>query len=211
MELIEKVLSGDLDVLQFLEMLNDSPELQSSVRDLLPQEAKNNPSHSFWKIVPYESLRQNHFDYYNFLFWAVNFDRKFGATLTIFNRLKKAYILNHSDVQCTKKYSEMFELYLDVVKDCFDGYEVHHVVERIIIDTMSITPKSKRVKVARMAVYTSFHVENNKRPRWIQGPEWPMGKNSPMLFSVQRQCGEFVEFVFHDVDTNEQRIIKQYY
>ena len=54
-------------------------------------------------------------------------------------------------------------------------------------------------------------VEGQTRPHWIQGPEWPMGKNSPMKYLSRKRDGERVIFTFQDVDTGEIREVEQFY
>ena len=56
-----------------------------------------------------------------------------------------------------------------------------------------------------------FHVEDNKRSRWIQGEEWPMGANSPMKYLDRKTNREEVLLRFVDVDTGEKRIVSQFY
>lgn len=84
-------------------------------------------------------------------------------------------------------------------------------MEQIVTDSMQLPSKAKRIKQAKTTVSTNFHVHNNRRPRWIQGPEWPMGVNSPMEFIAQKKAGDTVNYEFKDVDTGYTRIVKQYY
>ena len=94
--LIEQVLSGNIDMEQFLKKLQDDPELQEYIRHLVPEEAKEDPSHVFWKSVSYPSVKRDHFDYYRFIFrmansdlWASHPDGRIGKYLNIFSLLKK--------------------------------------------------------------------------------------------------------------------------
>lgn len=180
--LIEQVLTGNIDMEQFLKKLQDDPELQEYIRRLVPEEAKEDPSHVFWKSVSYPSVKRDHFDYYRFIFrmansdlWASHPDGRIGKYLNIFSLLKKAYLYYYPDIVCTRRYEDVFDVYLDAVGDCFEGPEVCALVEQIILDTMQLSAKSKRVKQARTVLRDVFHIESSKRPRWIQGPEWPMG------------------------------------
>ena len=64
--------------------------------------------------------------------------------------------------------------------------------------------------------YTNFHkestnTEEGKKPRWIQGPAWPMGKLSPMLFVSQHRFSDGVDYAFEDVDTGESYVVREYY
>lgn len=153
--LIEQVLTGNIDMEQFLKKLQDDPELQEYIRRLVPEEAKEDPSHVFWKSVSYPSVKRDHFDYYRFIFrmansdlWASHPDIRIGKYLNIFSLLKKAYLYYYPDIVCTRRYEDVFDVYLDAVGDCFEGPEVCALVEQIILDTMQLSAKSKRVKQA---------------------------------------------------------------
>lgn len=194
--LIEQVLTGNIDMEQFLKKLQDDPELQEYIRRLVPEEAKEDPSHVFWKSVSYPSVKRDHFDYYRFIFrmansdlWASHPDIRIGKYLNIFSLLKKAYLYYYPDIVCTRRYEDVFDVYLDAVGDCFEGPEVCALVEQIILDTMQLSAKSKRVKQARTVLRDVFHIESSKRPRWIQGPEWPMGSRSLMQFVGPKKEG----------------------
>lgn len=216
--LIEQVLTGNIDMEQFLKKLQDDPELQEYIRRLVPEEAKEDPSHVFWKSVSYPSVKRDHFDYSRFIFrmansdlWASHPDIRIGKYLNIFSLLKKAYLYYYPDIVCTRRYEDVFDVYLDAVGDCFEGPEVCALVEQIILDAMQLSAKTKRVKQARTVLRDVFHIEGSKRPRWIQGPEWPIGGRSPMQFTGQKKAGETVDYTFQDVDTGDIRTIRQYY
>lgn len=72
-------------------------------------------------------------------------------------------------------------------------------------------PKSERNKKAKEEIRKLFHVEDKKRPKWIQGAAWPMGKKSPMKYVDKKRIGERVDYYFIDVDTNKERIVQQWY
>ena len=210
-QMIKQVLSGRVSMDIFLKELENDQELQGYIRNFVPKEAKGDCTHHFWKIVPYQSLQRNDFDYYKYLFWAQHSKVKYAKHLNIFSRLQTVYQYYYPEVQCTNRYEKVFDIYLDAIKDCFDGPEVQELVERIIADSMQLSSKAKRTKQAQMNINSYFHVEKNKRPRWVQGPEWPMGNNSPMAFVAQKRFSEAVLFEFRDVDTGETRVVKQFY
>lgn len=143
--------------------------------------------------------------------WASHPDIRIGKYLNIFSLLKKAYLYYYPDIVCTRRYEDVFDVYLDAVGDCFEGPEVCALVEQIILDAMQLSAKTKRVKQARTVLRDVFHIEGSKRPRWIQGPEWPIGSRSPMQFTGQKKAGETVDYTFQDVDTGDIRTIRQYY
>lgn len=208
---IEQVLTGHIDLDVFLENLQDDNNLQNYLRSLVPNEAKSNPSHNFWQVVPYETLKRNNFDYYQFLFWAQHSNNRFGRNLNIFSRLRALCLYHFPNIKCTSRYESEFDIYLDVIKDCFDGLEVREIVEQIVNCSLQYCSKAQRKKSAQLAITEQFHVVKNKRPRWIQGPEWPLGSNSPMAFVSQKRNGDAVYYEFVDVDTGETKVVKQFY
>ena len=95
--IIEQLLQGSMSMDTFLKILHSNQELQEYLRKLLPGDAINNPTHTFWKVFPYESLQANCFDFHRFLFWAANNGVKYGMELNIFNRLSRVYTYHYPD------------------------------------------------------------------------------------------------------------------
>ncbi len=208
---IEQVLSGSIHIEVFLDELRSNQDLQNYIRDFIPLDATTNAAHDIWKIIPYESLRRNDFDYYKFLFWALHSNNRFGNNLSIFSRLQRIYLFYNPDFQCTNRYEKEFDLYLDVIQDCFEGPEVQTIVEHIVSKSAELPTYTQQKKCAKAALCKNFHIEGRKRPHWIQGPEWPMGSKSPMAYVLQKHDGDLVQFFFKDVDTGETKIIEQAY
>lgn len=211
MNTIELLLSGQMEMSEFISILKSDQSLQNQIREFVPQEAINNQNHIFWKRISYKALENTEFDLYKLLLRLGKFDGTIGDNLNIFGIIRRGYTYHHPEIKCTEKYTAAFALYLDVTGDCFDGPEVRHVVERIIQDALPLKTKSKRTQQARAEVKAQFHIEDKKRPRWIQGAEWPMGENSPMAFISQKRHGELVEYFFRDVDTGYERTVTQFY
>lgn len=208
---IQSMLSGKMEMREFIKLLKMDPITQEEVKNLVPKEAINNADHGFWKNIAFSSLKNNNFDFIRFLQWKSKFDGTIEDNLNIFGSIRRAYLFYDSDFKCTSIYEDKFDLMLDVIKDCFDGPEVSNLIEEIIIKSLSLKTKKQRIAYAKSEVHTKFHVEGKKRPRWIQGPEWPMGKHSPMEYVETKRRGEQVQYIFRDVDTNDIRIVTQMY
>ena len=112
---------------------------------------------------------------------------------------------------CTTEYYEAHGLYLDAVGSFYEGPEVTQFLNQIVMEELPVKSKSKQIKSLRGKLKEAFHVVDNKRTYWIQGGEWPMGKNSPMQYIGRKKIPDGIEYVFRDVDTDTIRMIEQYY
>lgn len=211
MNTIEKMLVGCIEMSDFFEQLNKDVELQEELRNLLPTDAVNNPDHALWEKYSYSAAKKYDFDFLKQLRACCRFDLSISDNLNIFGSIRCIYCFVHPTLICTKKYEDSFDLYLDVVKDCYDGPEVRYLVEQIIQNALPLKTKKARITQARLELAHQFHLADKKRPRWIQGPEWPMGLHSPMNYVLQKRMGESMQYIFEDFDTKESRIIIQYY
>ena len=198
---------------EYLYVLTASFNLQDELNSIIPQEAKYNQEHPLWKRIAYSFLLEYGFDLYKAIIDRHKFDDSIADNLNIFGSIQRIYTYTNPDFAFTTKYHDELNLYLDVVKDIYDGYEVNHLVESIIKSVLIHTAKKgERKRIAREQIVDLFHVDNMKvYPRWIQGAEWPMGANSPMQFVKQKRYKEQVEYLFMDVDTKEERTVIQYY
>lgn len=209
--LLEQMLAGKMAMCTFTSLLRTNDRLQMYVRDLIPSEAINSGQHDFWKRISYDAFRRNQFDFIKFLYSLCRFDESVGDNLNIFSFMKNVYTYSHPDFKCTTLYQEAFDLYLDVVKDCYDGPEVRHIVDQIIHEALLRKTKKEKIQFANDSISSKFHLAGKKRPRWIQGAEWPMGMYSPMEFVSQCRSTESVQYQFIDVDTKEVRFVEQFY
>ena len=113
---------------------------------------------------------------------------------------------------------DKFTFMLNACPEYIEGVEVDPVIEKVLENIPQNLSRTKRIKLFREQIRQVFHVEGNKYPRWIQGGEWPLGKDGiPMKYvSQKRKKGKayetmlFTEFLFEDVKTGEQRIVEQF-
>ena len=207
---VQLFLIGEYDSKVFINGIDNDPIVIDELKNSVPSEAINCPDHPLWKHISYEFLRRNDFD----LCKAVNNfkkDNSISDTLNIFGTIKKVYEYLYPDMKMTDIYSERVEVYLDSIQDCFEGFETRHLTEYVINECLKIPGKTARSKTAKAKIKELFHVDGRKRPYWIQGPEWPMGQNSPMKYMKTEHRGEEVNYYFVDVDTETIRIVTQYY
>ena len=211
MTVLQQMLSGRIEMDEYLYLLTSDFNLQNELNSIIPRDAIDNPSHLLWKHVSYNFLFKYNFDLYNCLISFHRLDNSISDNLNIFGFIKRIYIHIIPDFTFTKQYHDAHETYLDVVKDCYDGPEVRELVNDIIKECLIVKTKSGRKKEGKKKILERFHVIDKNKPRWIQGAEWPMGANSPMKFVEQKRHKEQVEYLFIDVDTGEERTIIQYY
>lgn len=211
MKLIEQMLTGKIPMSEFSRLLQEEKEVQDFVRQFVPQEAVNNPSHLFWDNIAYTVLEAYDFDYLKFVFALCRFNGKLGDNLNIFRLFEVAYKYYEPNINATTMYREAFHAYLDAVGEYYEGAEVTALLNQIVVDALPTKPKSRRTKAIREKLKEAFHVCQSKRPYWIQGGDWPMGENSPMQYIGRVRIADGIRYIFRDVDTGEERIVEQFY
>ncbi len=209
--IVHSFLIGDMDAIKFVALFHSNSETRNIIRELIPNDAFENPDHPFWNNISFCALRKDNYDLVKHIERTCRFDNSIGDNLNIWGILKAAYKYKHPETRFTKRYSEMYDLYLDAIGNYYEGEEVEPLIQRIVIDAMGITSKTRRRKEVKEKMREVFHVKDSCRPYWIQAPEWPMGQKSPMRFVKYTRSGERVDYHFVDVDTNETRIVTQFY
>ena len=217
MNTIELMLSGKMKMNEFINLYKNDVAVRELITELIPNDAKYTYPHTFWKSrEEYEVYARYNFDMCQLLDNPYGFylSGRIGSNYSLHSAVSRIYLKSHPDFVCTTKYSDLANLYLNAVGERYEGdNKIQELLEKIILSSICTSnKKSERKKIVQEAIVKTFHVENNKKyPRWIQGGEWPMGEKSPMKFISQRSEGEETEYIFQDVDTEEIRIIKQYY
>lgn len=211
MNAIEQMLTGEMDMCTFTSLLKSDRSVQETIRNLVPQPAIANKAHPFWKNISYDVLQRYDFDYLRFILTLCHFDGTLGESLNIFSMIKRAYRFYSPNLNCTTYYNDAYNTYLEAVGEYYEGPEVASLLEQIVREALSLSPKSKRIKEIRENLKKAFHIEHSKRPYWIQGGEWPMGKNSPMQYVDKSKIYDGMRYTFRDVDTGEIRVIEQFY
>lgn len=211
MTVLEKMLSGFIEMSEYIVFLRNDIELQKELNSIVPQAAINNADHTLWKRISYNFISKYSFNLYNCIISFNRLDDSIGDNLNIFSLLERIYSYTMPDFVFTTRYHDAHDTYLEVVKDCYDGPEVRTVVNAIIKKNLSIENKSTRNKESREEIHKTFHIVDKNKPRWVQGAEWPMGINAPMKFIEQKRYRGYQEYLFIDLDTQEKRIVVQYY
>ena len=211
MKIIEQMLTGQMPMSEFVRLLRTDCALQEEIRCLVPQEAVNNRDHVLWTKMAYSAVAKYNFDYFEFLMTHSRFDGTLGDNLNIYYNISIVYQCYKPELNYTTQYNEAFGTYLDAVGNYYEGPEVTTLLNRIVLEALPIKPKSKRAKLLREKLKETFHVIGRNRPYWIQGGDWPMGKNSPMQYIGKSKIADGVQYEFRDVDTGETRFVEQFY
>lgn len=211
MDILRQFVTGELGISEFLALFKFDLSVQKQIRQLIPEAARKNRGHSFWKIVCFDTLSALNYDYFQYISATCKLDGTISDNLNLFGPIQRAYSFHYPDVVWTDKYHSAFNMYLDVVGSYLGGPEVENIIDDIIQKALEIKPKNLQKKWAKQMVNSSFHIYNKNYPRWIQDPEWPMGEYVPMQYISSSKHNEFVIYYFRDVDTGKERSIRQYY
>jgi len=211
MSAIEKMLTGHLEMAAFIKLLKTDESLRGEIRSFVPSEAIHDSKHAFWKDISHSVLEQYDFDFLKLLFKICRFDGTLGDNLNIFSTISCAYYYYVPHLSCTDYYQNAFRLYLEAIGEYYEGPEVTQLLNQIVSDALQFKTKEQKIKEIRSKLKCMFHIDGTKRPYWIQGGEWPMGKYSPMQFIKQEKITEGKQYIFQDVDTGETRLVRQYY
>ena len=214
MSLLDDFVCGKAESQAFVDALKNDPEIREEIRDLIPLEVRTDPEHPIWRRRSYELYNTKYgFDCLKLMESLFRLDCSIGDMFNIESELGTFYVLRHPDVKASTRFKDLFNFCLDVSRDIYEGPEVNGFLEAVLNEYSDIRPKALRIRLAKERIKKEFHVEGNHYPRWIQGPEWPMGKSSPMKFvkSVHKKGSDLVEFIFEDVDTGDIRVVEEFY
>jgi hypothetical protein len=214
MEELKMMLQGELPIKDYLAKLRDNEPLVDQLRTLVPAEAKTNRSHPLWNKLSFETFQQYDFDLFRVLTGICRLDGTLGDNLSAYSLIAAVSAVKDPGLKLTTRYEEAFDLLLDVSGERFGGPEVDALIDEIIQAVLlEYTKKTERRKKAKERLYAAFHTEDKRFPRWVHGPDWPMGVNSPMAYlsSQKLRTGEGIVHVFRDADTGETREVEELY
>lgn len=208
---IYSFLNGETTVAELHEFITKDASTIIELNKLIPDDAIKNVNHPIWSHYSFEALNDASFELSRYLLSAFKFDNSIGDNLNIFSTIKYFALYNNPGIRYTMRYIDSFDLYLSITKDCFEGSEVRVVINKVIDEAMNKKTKAERKKYSQEQIKNLFHVDGNKRPKWIHGPDWPMGHRSPMKFIYEKQIKEGFAYFFQDVDEGQIRVVTQFY
>lgn len=114
----------------------------------------------------------------------------------------------------TKKYHTEYEFSLDVLPGYLAGgiAAENYVSQHIIPKYPASMKKGERKRLVKEEIKQAFPRDCKGFPRWIQMPEWPIGTNdTPMVYWGQKAFQDHSEYYFRDRITNEKHTVTQWW
>lgn len=218
MQIVLDFIEGKVSYDDFLDEWNRNPEIGLWLDQLIDLRAEPKPE---WKALPHPGTRIAIHKYFNGSFLAYFNNNQNPVTQykhpkclevnSVFTAIVAIVVVAYPNIVPTTIYNDEYDFYCDTIGDTLGGPEVDSLIEELLARFPRSMGKTKRKKEAKAAIRELFHLEGNRRPRWAQEPEWPMGLHSPMAYVSQKRDGDLVCFTFRDVDTGEVRIVEQFY
>lgn len=113
-------------------------------------------------------------------------------------------------IEKNKTIENQFVFLITTCPNYVGGKEASELISRILSNLPEELSKTKRAKLFRERIKDSFHLDGKHYPRWYQEPEWPFNNDKPMKFVSQASKSEIAFYLFVDVDTGDERVIKQF-
>lgn len=214
MQIVLDFVEGKVEYETFKKAWHANPEIGQWLDQLVNLKS---PLPSEWDDIPYSPYRKaihKHYEGSALAFLKAGENNptkgpKWAEKVGFFDTIAAVIVVAQPNIVPTTLYDDETDFYINAVGDYFGGDEVEGIIDQTMHKFPASMGKAKRKKEARAAIKALFHVEGSKYPRWVQEPEWPMGKNSPMEYVSQKRYGELVQFVFRDVDTDEIKVVEQ--
>lgn len=209
MQRIVDFVSGKLTYVQFEELFTADPTVWDVAQTLLTPEIMNNNNHPFWSKSNRSRLECNN---YSVQYACLSFGYDLVGRVITHRLLGELVSYQYPDIVLRDPPDvSTDDLREKIGMDYLGGSEVDSLVDKLVQSKDDTISATKFIQEAKQQLRVLFHLVPRKYPRWIQEPDWPMGKHSPMKYVDQKKRGELVEYFFQDVDTDEMKVVKQYY
>ena len=219
MQIVLDFISGKIREETFREAWKSNEKIGEWLENLVDLKSELNPE---WTNIPYNEYRMAIHKHYQgslsrFLSASEDFKLqhpnrpKWLDIGWYFEPIAAIVVVAFPEMKPTDYYANEKDFYLSCMGNYIGGLEVESAANNLLANYPAEMGKRKRKAEAKKAIKEYFHIEGTKYPRWVQEPEWPMGTNSPMAFCSQKREGERVSFTFQDVDTQEIKVVEQFY
>lgn len=130
--------------------------------------------------------------------------------LNIFSTIADIIIKSfpYDNIKVDETLSKKFNFLLDACPEYIGGADADILVEKFLEENVGITKKHFKEEIKRI-----FNIEKCKYPRWVQSPEWPIAQSGkPMKFikQITDKSSQITKFIFEDIDTKQETIVKQF-
>ena len=209
MQRIIDFVSGKLTYSEFETLFTEDPSIWDIAQSLLTPEIMNDKDHVFWSKSNRSRLESNN---YSVQYACLSFGYDIVGRVVTHRMLGELVTYQYPDiVLCEPPELSVNDLRDKLGMEYLGGTEVDSLIEDVLSKRNDGISISKFVNLAKQELRTMFHLVPRKFPHWVQEPEWPMGIKSPMEFCSQNREGEHICFVFRDVDTQETKIVEQFF
>ncbi len=209
MQRIIDFVSGKLTYSEFETLFTDDPSIWDIAQSLLTSEIMNDMDHAFWSKSNRSRLESNN---YSVQYACLSFGYDVVGRVVTHRMLGELVTYQYPDiVLCEPPEFSVNDLRDKLGMEYLGGTDVDALIDEVLSKKNDSISTSKFVNMAKQELRTLFHLVPRKYPHWIQEPEWPMGEKSPMEFCSQKREGERTCFIFRDVDTQETKVVEQFY
>ena len=186
------------------------PKIWTCIQDLLTEEIIKDPNSPFWTRTNRSALEPNSFSV-RAATLAFGFDTQFGQ-IHAHSLISDLVEFSYPNIHRKSPPEQEPERLLDKLGFHYlGGAETDGLIRDILYADAEYPNAKERSKALKQALRHAFHLVPRKFPHWAQSPEWPMGTNSPMAFVEEKQDGEWMQYLFRDVDTDRTILVEQYY
>ena len=139
--------------------------------------------------------------------------KKLRAKVEIFWLVNRYFVRNK--IECSPNNAdEKFFSFLCKIQPSWLEIEDEDFLLNIINSTPQNFNKNQKIKYCREKIKSLFKYEN-KPPKWLQNPEWPIVNGKPLIFQYQTgdvddQLVPLIQYYFYNPDTNENTVITQF-
>ena len=189
--LMKKLLAGEVDTITFWHIYKENNEIKNLI----------NKDKLFEKIYYSPQLLEKNIDLKN------PFDKyKIIEMVRIYLfRNSKDFKINNQDYKNVESLIENLPKYINL--------DFNNLKFWLKLLNSLPTSDKERSKFIKYFVKENFKYKE-KPPKWIQGPEWPIENDKPLIFikqSVDQIDNSLVTYTFYNENNKTYKLVEQYY
>ena len=126
----------------------------------------------------------------------------------LYENIKAYFIRNKIDCEFKNEDEEYISLIKKIQPKYVDIRDVQFW-NTIISESPEFSKKQEKIRFFKNLMIEKFSYEQ-KPPRWLQAPEWPLDNNIPLKFIKQQSIESGMKYYFYNTKTKETKIIEQF-